>query len=99
MFDTDADGFEYLYFQDGKFEIQYVFNQKDYCISYNIIFPKAGFKPMIEGLDRSFERVADNKWKEYDGMQFFIWSYRLKDDNCIITVQSKIATDLEEKKK
>lgn len=96
---TNTEGLEYLYFQDGVFEIQYVFNKIDYCVYYKMIFPEGGFDPMIKSLNDSFEQISENQWKEFDGREYFIWSTEVKNDSCFITVQTQIAFDLDQRGK
>gem|GEM_PF-6391543 len=98
-FRTNAEGLEYLCFQDGVFEIQYVFNKIGYCIYYRIICPEAGYEPMIKSLNDSFERISENQWKEFDGREYFIWSTEVKNDSCFITVQTQIEFDLDQRGK
>lgn len=84
------DGREYLYFMDGEITVRYRFDKEDICVSYIMLFPEAGLRESINGLDAAFERVDEGKWREFDGRNYFIWSLEKVDDGYRISVTAGI---------
>jgi hypothetical protein len=71
--DPAGHGLEWLHFKDGEINVSYYFYEDTYTL-YSMLFSEAGLKESINMLDSSFEKVNENKWREFDGQQVYIWS-------------------------
>ena len=91
--DITTDGFEYLNFTDDLMTVRYYFNASDTCIVYKMWFPEGGFSESVNALNRSFEKIDDSIWQEYDRRQYFIWSLDRSRSGYTISVFSKRRLD------
>lgn len=73
MLKRTLDGSECLHFKDGEITVEYYFNNEGMCVIFRTLFPEDGLVATLDALNTSFTKLKDGMWREYDGLQYFIW--------------------------